>query len=186
MKVMRPLVCLGFFLVMLTTTQTFAGDITFDAVETKHWLTVNDNVMGGVSSSHFAYQDGYGVFSGYVSLENNGGFASVRRIISPNFSSASTINLTIMGDGRRYQFRLKTHRLYEGAAYVAEFTTTANQWQTIQLSESDFSPRYRGRTLSAMPSLKFSDAIQVGLLIADKKAGEFQLRIKSIQLLQSI
>ncbi len=186
MKVTTRLVCLGFFLAMLTSTQPFAGDITFDAVESKHWLTVNDNVMGGISYSHFTYHQGYSTFSGYLSLENNGGFASVRRLISPDFSAASSIKLIIKGDGRRYQFRLKTHNLYEGAAYVAEFTTTPNQWQTVQFSEADFSPRYRGKALSSMPALNFSDAMQVSLLIADKKAGKFRLSIKSIQLLQSI
>jgi len=43
------------------------------------WITVDDNVMGGKSSSTFEINsDGHGVFKGSISLENNGGFCSVR------------------------------------------------------------------------------------------------------------
>ena len=43
------------------------------------WQVINDSVMGGVSSSEIVIGvQSVAVFRGYVSLENNGGFASVR------------------------------------------------------------------------------------------------------------
>ena len=42
------------------------------------WRNVDDVVMGGVSSSSMRIEEGVAVFKGEVSLENNGGFASVR------------------------------------------------------------------------------------------------------------
>ena len=43
------------------------------------WMVVDDIVMGGRSSGFFQLdKDGYGMFTGEVSLENNGGFSSVR------------------------------------------------------------------------------------------------------------
>ena len=43
------------------------------------WFSVDDRVMGGVSVSQMRYAgDGVARFSGDMSLENNGGFASVR------------------------------------------------------------------------------------------------------------
>ena len=45
----------------------------------KKWNVVDDVVMGGRSSSTVSLNaDGFGVFSGDVSLANNGGFSSVR------------------------------------------------------------------------------------------------------------
>ena len=44
------------------------------------WQVVNDDVMGGVSTSRFSVTNGVAVFRGEVSLENNGGFASVRSL----------------------------------------------------------------------------------------------------------
>jgi NADH dehydrogenase [ubiquinone] 1 alpha subcomplex assembly factor 1 len=43
------------------------------------WIIVDDVVMGGRSSSTFKLdKDGLGVFEGNISLENNGGFSSLR------------------------------------------------------------------------------------------------------------
>lgn len=43
------------------------------------WKIVNDAVMGGRSSSKFYLnEEGNGVFKGKFSLENNGGFSSLR------------------------------------------------------------------------------------------------------------
>ncbi len=47
--------------------------------EQRRWYAVDDGVMGGVSQSGFRVDAGAGCFGGEVSLENGGGFASVRR-----------------------------------------------------------------------------------------------------------
>ena len=50
-----------------------------DASVTRQWLSVNDNVMGGVSDGSFRFTDDKTLeFSGNLSLENRGGFASIR------------------------------------------------------------------------------------------------------------
>ena len=44
-----------------------------------NWIIVNDNVMGGISNSSLSLNNENNlVFNGNVSLDNNGGFASVR------------------------------------------------------------------------------------------------------------
>ena len=43
------------------------------------WKIVDDIVMGGKSAGTFKLDtDGFGVFEGHISLDNNGGFSSVR------------------------------------------------------------------------------------------------------------
>ena len=45
----------------------------------KGWSIVNDDVMGGVSTSYISLNEEKKlIFKGYLSLENNGGFASSR------------------------------------------------------------------------------------------------------------
>ena len=45
----------------------------------RYWSVVDDGVMGGVSQGSLRINyEGHGVFSGYVSLENYGGFSSIR------------------------------------------------------------------------------------------------------------
>ena len=64
-----------------------------------NWSTVNDTVMGGRSSSIWkAGSFSSSVFKGYLSLENNGGFASVRHNVrNKNFSDESGIYLKFTG-----------------------------------------------------------------------------------------
>mgnify|MGYP001794145454 CR=1 FL=1 len=48
------------------------------------WSIVDDVVMGGRSAGHFKInREGHGEFYGTVSLENNGGFSSVRYAFDP-------------------------------------------------------------------------------------------------------
>jgi len=71
---------------------------------------INDDVMGGISTSTLSFSTNRsGVFSGVLSLENNGGFASVR--ISParkNLRNLDTFVLRVRGDGQRYKFNVRT------------------------------------------------------------------------------
>jgi NADH dehydrogenase [ubiquinone] 1 alpha subcomplex assembly factor 1 len=70
------------------------------------WI-INDGVMGGVSKSGLR-QDVHGLFfEGVVSLENNGGFASMRS--SVRFPQGTQVlELLAKGDGKRYKLVLRT------------------------------------------------------------------------------
>lgn len=50
-----------------------------DPGEVTEWDAIDDRVMGGLSSSRLRHDPaGHAVFEGKVSLERNGGFASIR------------------------------------------------------------------------------------------------------------
>lgn len=139
---------------------------------------VNDDVMGGRSSSRFVVDPEGVVFEGMVSLENNGGFASVRCPV--NFpQEASVLQLTTRGDGKQYQLIIRTEASTMAPIYKSNFVSSKD-WQTHQFKPKDFEASFRGRSVEAKP-LVFSDAIEFGLLIADKQAGEFRLQLRKIQ-----
>ena len=96
------------------------------------WRAINDGVMGGLSQGEMVAIDGGLRFQGVTSLENSGGFASVRRFVDADLGSAGSVRLEIKGDGRRYQFRLRTDDNYDGIAWRAVFDTDGS-WQTIEL-----------------------------------------------------
>jgi hypothetical protein len=146
-----------------------------------NWQIVNDGVMGGLSDSSIKLtEEGYGSFSGHVSLENNGGFASVRLPTDIKVENKKQeIVLKIKGDGKTYQCRLKGSR-NQSESYVYEFSTSGG-WQTIKLTVNDFYPQYRGRKLNA-PNFDFEKIALFGFLIANKKEEDFKLLIDSIEL----
>ncbi|QJR00558.1 CIA30 family protein [Halomonas sp. PGE1] len=149
-----------------------------DPGEANRWRAINDSVMGGVSRGGLAVEDGIGVFRGETSLENNGGFASVRRDPEAfDLSDAPGLALHVRGDGRTYQLRLYTGQLPEGAAYRASFQPPAGEWQRVEVSWHDFEAVFRGRLLEGIPPLDPTGIDQVGLMIVDRQAGPFRLEV---------
>jgi hypothetical protein len=147
------------------------------------WSIVNDNVMGGLSQSKaFWNQDETSIrFQGALSLDNNGGFASIRSAVKPGFfANANRICVEIKGDGRDYQFRLRDSLRFDGPAYVVELTTQSGVWEKFCFTEKGFKPQFRGRKVAAMPDIKFSDIKQIGFLLADKKLKPFRLDIRAV------
>ncbi|MGW8282937.1 MAG: CIA30 family protein [Gemmatimonadota bacterium] len=147
------------------------------------WTVVNDGVMGGVSRSSFVdSESGYASFQGVMSLENNGGFASVRnRIASGVLAGQSGLALSIRGDGRSYQLRLRTDLGFDGIAYRAEFKTVSGEWQTITIPFGQFEPTWRGRRPPGAPPLEPGAVQQIGLMVADGIEGPFRLDVEWIR-----
>jgi monofunctional biosynthetic peptidoglycan transglycosylase len=143
------------------------------------WTVVNDGVMGGVSRSRITRtEQGTGLFTGRVSLEFNGGFASVRtKLPSQDLSAFEGVEIRVKGNGRTYQLRFRNDAQFDGAAYASEFPTTTGEWTTLRIPFADFKPTFRGRLLKDYPPLDQSALRQLTFMIADKKAGPFRLEI---------
>ncbi|SDN46801.1 CIA30 family protein [Vreelandella arcis] len=162
--------------------------LTFNEVdEQQRWYSVDDGVMGGESQSQFSVVDGEGCFHGEVSLENGGGFASVRRKpngFEPTLANALGLALTVRGDGRTYQLRLKSTSLGDASAYRVKFTPSQNAWETLHFPWDTFEAVRRGTVLTDAPPLHPSDLTQVGFLIADRTAGSFCLQLTRMDALR--
>jgi NADH dehydrogenase [ubiquinone] 1 alpha subcomplex assembly factor 1 len=148
--------------------------------ELNYWYRVNDSVMGGLSQSNLRVVENIAYFEGNLSLENNGGFASVRRVGPTSFQNNTPIVLNVNGDGRSYQLRLRTNKGFDGMAYVATFSSENDTWQTLAFKELDFVAQFRGRIVTRAPALSFKDVRQIGFMLADKQPGSFQLAIKAM------
>lgn len=170
----------------LTMNTTSAAEKTlFDftiATNGPGWQVVNDDVMGGVSASNFGVTNGVAVFRGEVSLENNGGFASVRSPPSRHdLAGCDAFLIRVRGDGRRYKFTARTDRSFDSPIYQASFPTKQGEWGELRLPMKDLNPTFRGRVLSGQPPLDPTKVTSVGFLICDKQAGPFQLEVAWIK-----
>lgn len=146
-----------------------------------NWLIVDDVVMGGRSDGGFEInENGNGVFFGDVSLENNGGFSSVRyRCERMPIESFTHCLIRVKGDGKKYQFRMKQDLSYRHS-YIHHFETSG-EWETIKIPLQDMYPAFRGRQLN-MPNFPGQFLEELAFLISNKKAESFQLEIDWIQL----
>jgi len=144
------------------------------------WYVVNDGVMGGVSSSAVKISGGLLEFSGRVSLDNGGGFASVRSSAAQvDLSAFSSLKLRIRGDGVRYGFQLGTSSA-RGVLYRADFDTVKNEWLELNFPLSAFKPTRFGRLLTG-PALDVAKLEQVGFIVANGRAEEFRLELDWIR-----
>ena len=85
------------------------------------------------------------------------------------------------GDGQRYKLRLRTGEHFDDMAYQADFDTWPGEWITVRVSFDDMVPTFRGRRVPGVPDLDPAQVRQIGLMIADKQAGPFQLEIDWIR-----
>lgn len=147
----------------------------------KDWTIVDDGVMGGLSQGKFSIdKDGNGVFSGTVSLENNGGFSSVRHQFDKiQTTKNSKVLIRLKGDGKDYQFRIKD----KSDVYYSYITTfeTSGKWETVEINLSDLYPSYRGRKLNA-PNFNSDSFEEIVFLIANKQNEPFKLVLDKIEL----
>lgn len=150
-----------------------------DATAAKKWLSVNDNVMGGVSEGGLRITDDKTlVFLGNLSLENQGGFASIRtRPADLGLDGYDTISLRFKGDGRTYYIDLRTSGLFAAASYRAALKTQKDTWQELRIPLKDFEYSAFGKRIASAAFLKAGRIQSVGFTLADKKPGSFQLEV---------
>lgn len=167
---------------LLLITQLAQLMVIFDFKKTADitdWMIVDDVVMGGRSNGEFLRsKEGNGVFQGTVSLENNGGFSSVRYSVpKKNVDAYTKLKLVVKGDGKQYQCRIKT-KASDYYSYVASFNSS-DEWTTIEIPFSSMYPSFRGQTLDA-PNYPGKQIEEIAFLIGNKKAESFKLEIGNI------
>ena len=152
-----------------------------EKIDIENWIIVDDVVMGGKSSGSFKLSnDGHGLFEGSISLENNGGFSSVRYRFERKLIKESTkIILKLRGDGKQYQFRIKSNA-GDYYSYISPFSTTG-EWQEIEILLKDMYPSFRGRRLD-QPNLSSEYIEEITFLIGNKSQEQFKLLIDQIEL----
>ena len=85
--------------------------------------------MGGISTSNLRFFDNAtSSFQGYLSLANNGGFASMRAYYNSSLEGISKIKISVKGDGKRYIFRVRTDEMY-WASYGISFQTIKDEYR---------------------------------------------------------
>ena len=168
----------------LLTTMITNSLLLFDFSSSSDWSgweIQNDVVMGGKSSSDLSRsKEGNAVFTGDISLRNNGGFSSLQYHFTPkDIRGYERAVIRLKGDGKEYQFRIKAS-LNERASYIYTFNTSGG-WQTIEIPLNKMEPSYRGNKLD-QPNFNANQMQEVRFLIGNGKAENFRLEIDKLAL----
>jgi monofunctional biosynthetic peptidoglycan transglycosylase len=149
----------------------------------KDWQSVNDGVMGGVSEGKLKITDKKTMeFFGTLSLENNGGFASVRtRAKKFGLEKGDTLIAKVKGDGREYSLNLYLNKPLIAFSYRATVQTKKDEWIEVKVPLDNFEATSFGRIVKDAGAVKPEEVNALGFMLSDKKAGPFKLEVEWIK-----
>jgi len=179
-----------FFLVTLLLVQAVAEQTLrplFDFAgpdAAQQWQVVNDGVMGGVSDGRFRITTEDTLeFFGTLSLENNGGFASVRtKPADLAINAGDDLVIRVKGDGREYVLNLYTKSRRTAFSYRAPLPTVKNEWTEVAVPLEDFIPTSFGNRVQGMGPVEPNEITSIGFMLSDKKAGPFRMQVDWVKI----
>lgn len=144
----------------------------------------DDRVMGGVSQSRPAVRGRQLVFSGRLSRDQGGGFASIEAenpALGPALRGSGGVRLQVRGDGRLYQLRFRQRGLDDSLWYKASFRARAGAPQRVLLPWSAFRASYHGRLQPGAPPLDPAAIRGLAFLTSDGPEGRFFLEVSALE-----
>lgn len=178
---MKTLVFISIVLIM-SYINSYKIDFS-NSIGGRDWMIVNDDVMGGISESTVTITKNSLLFKGYVSLKNNGGFASIRSS-NQNFdlSNYTTVKIKFRSTGRNFALRFASSDLYYRPNYKHFFSSSTGEWGIAELPMSNFKQYTMGRvSASNVSKQKLQNIIRIGIILSDKKEGPFEIEIDYIE-----
>jgi hypothetical protein len=144
------------------------------------WRITNDGVMGGRSQGYITLKQDHGLFTGNISLDNNGGFSAMFTPIQALNKNTNKVTVNIQGDGQTYQLRMIMYINGYRISYNKTVATQKGIRQSITYQLSEFVATFRGRNIPNAPKLTAEKIREVGVLMTKKKAGPFSIAIYEI------
>ena len=185
--------CMSIFLALMAGAMVMSAEDTpkvlFDftgADAVKEWQAINDGVMGGVSEGKFKITDKKTLeFYGKLSLENNGGFASVRtKAKKLGLEKGDTLVARVRGDGREYSMNLHVPRPLTAFSYRATVQTKKDEWIEVKLALDKFVATSFGKQVREAGPVDPVEINGLGFLLGDKKTGPFKLEVEWIKVVR--
>jgi NADH dehydrogenase [ubiquinone] 1 alpha subcomplex assembly factor 1 len=148
------------------------------------WQAVNDGVMGGISDGRFKVTtDKTLEFFGTLSLENNGGFASVRtKPAALGIQAGDALVVRVKGDGREYMLNIYTKSRRMAFSYRAPLPTVKDEWREVEIPLADLIPTAFGRRVQGMGPVEADQINGLGFMLSDKQAGPFTMQVEWVKL----
>lgn len=179
---------LAVFLMQAVSEKALVPLLDFAGPEAaEKWQAVNDGVMGGVSDGRFKITEDKALeFSGTLSLENNGGFASVRtKPTDFDIKAGDMLVARVKGDGREYVLNIYTKSRRMAFSYRAPLPTTKDEWREVEIPLNDFIPTAFGRRVQGMGPVEPDQINGLGFMLSDTKPGKFQMQVGWVKVVRA-
>ena len=147
------------------------------------WQIINDGVMGGLSKGQAELSAETMIFRGSVSLENNGGFTSLRGPLKDyDFSNFEKMTIKYRSKGQDIAFRMQLDERWFIPNFKTNLPDTNNEWQTMTTPLSEFGQYRIGKPTGRKMSPKdMADIIRLGFITNSKKASDFEFEVDFVR-----
>lgn len=178
---------ISLYLIFNMLIMTPSSEHIIDFGKTKsgnEWVVVVDGVMGGHSSSTAEVSENSLYFQGNISLENNGGFASLRGPKNNmDYSDYSNLEIKYRSKGQALGIRFLKYEQFFMPYLKKTFDETAWEWKTVNVPLNEFKQYILNSERSKNITAKdFEDISRIGFIVSNKTEGEFEIEIDYIKL----
>lgn len=165
-----------------TSTEPFRIDFGKNG-NAQDWTIINDGVMGGLSRGEGYFTDSSLVFQGEVSLDNNGGFASLRSAYQDfDLSAFEKVVIRCKSKGVQFAFTMNIHRQFYLPSFKKRIHTPSDDWQTIELPLKEFYAYRLGNQLDYKLNNKdLKQIIRLGFITDEKQYAPFEFEIDYLE-----
>ncbi len=145
----------------------------------KNWQVIVDGVMGGLSTGKTQFKDHSVVFSGEVSLANNGGFSAFRSAYGVfDFSAFDSVSIRYRAIGQTFAISMEKDERFYMPNYRFKLPTDGDKWKELSLPLSSFQEHRLGNpTGNPLDLSELNKFIRIGFITVEKSEGPFELEI---------
>ena len=151
------------------------------------WVMISDNVMGGITKSKLDYTEQSMVLTGDISLENYGGFSSVKtRFGSFNLSAYKGLKIRYKATNQRFAFTLEDSRNWTQPNFKGDLPgSKSDVWSEATIYFKDFKEYQIGEpTGGKLDPNSLKDIVRLGIITTEKKEGPFSLEIDYVEFIR--
>lgn len=151
------------------------------------WIMLTDNVMGGITTSKLVYNENSMLLSGNISLENYGGFSSVKtRFRDFDLSEYKGLRIRVKSFNQKFAFTLEDSKNWTMPNYKTEILNSKdNTWEIATIYFKDFKEYQIGEpTGSELNLSKLKNIVRLGIITNEKKEGPFSLEVDFIEFIK--
>lgn len=125
-------------------------------------------------------------FFGTLSLENNGGFASVRtKARKLGLETGDVLVARVRGGGREYSLNLYLNKPLVAFSYRATVQTKTDEGIEVKTPLDKFEATSFGRPVKDAGAVDPKEVNALGFMVSDKKAGAFKLEVGWVKVEQA-
>jgi hypothetical protein len=153
----------------------------------QEWVLLSDNVMGGVTKSKIEYTNNSVLLFGNISLDNYGGFSSIKtKYKSFDLSKYMGIKIKFKSTNQKFGFTLEDNQNWTQPNYKHAFSAKKDDiWEEVVIYFKDFQEIVIGEpTGNMMKSESLKNIVRMGIMTYEKKEGPFSLEVDYVEFIK--